>query len=143
MIKAIRQEALKFLARRDHSRHELQRKLASKGWDKQQIDAVLCELAADDLQNDERFLSGYIRYRRAAGYGPRRILAELAERGIHEAPEELLDENTAEWQATLGQVWRKKFKSELPRDLKTKAKQTRFLIYRGFSPEQVQNFLNE
>src|ERR1700730_9610989 len=106
-----------------------------------QIDSVLDELAADHLQDDTRFLETYIRYRREAGYGPRRILTELAERGVKEIPDELAKENSTEWLTALERVWQKKFGHQRPLDLKIKAKQTRFLIYRGFAPEQVHYYL--
>ena len=34
-------------------------------------------------------------------------------------------------------VWQKRFKGTVPRDLKTRAQQMRFLQYRGFTPEQI------
>ncbi len=115
----------------------MQRKLTAKGWDIQQINLALDELASDNLQDDARYIATYIHSRSEAGYGPRRILAELANRGIKNVPAELADENSAEWLAVLTRVWRKKFKGQAPPDLKIKVKQIRFLIYRGFAPEQV------
>ncbi len=103
---------------------------------------MLQELSADKLQSDERFLNGYIRYRSEAGYGPRRIAAELAERGIREIPAEVVNENSEEWMKVLERVWRKKFNHRNLRDIKEeRAKQIRFLIYRGFTPEQVRIFM--
>ena len=75
---------------------------------------MLEELSADKLQSDERFLNGYIRYRSEAGYGPRRIAAELAERGIREIPAELVNENSEEWMKVLERVWQKKFNRQKP-----------------------------
>lgn len=131
------------LARREHSRAELQRKLISKGWDSEQVRQVLDELAAENLQDDDRFMSAYIRYRSEAGYGPRRIMAELAERGIKEVTPDLTDANSPEWLAVLKRAWQKKFNNEFPKDFKTKAKQMRFLIYRGFTPDQADCFLKK
>ena len=139
-IYGLRQQALKFLSRREYSRYELQRKLTAKGWSVAEVGIVLDELAAERLQDDSRFVGAYSRYRSEAGYGPRRILAELAERGIKEVPAELADENSACWLEALQRVWQKKFNGQAPRDLATKAKQARFLIYRGFTPEQVYQF---
>ena len=140
---AIRQQALKFLARREYSRSELQRKLMRKGWEAAPISAVLSDLAAEQLQSDERFLASYIRYRGSAGYGPRRILAELAERGIKEISEQMAHENSEYWLDALKKTWQKKFRGQRPQDLKTRVLQARFLVYRGFTPEQVHHFLNE
>jgi len=139
----IHQQALRILALREHSRYELQNKLIKKGWNKSQIEPVLDELSQDGLQSDTRFIESYIRYRRQAGYGPRRIAMELAERGIKETPPDLENENQEEWLALLNQAWQKKFNNQKPKDIKAKAKQSRFLIYRGFSPQQVHLFLNQ
>jgi regulatory protein len=138
----IREQALKFLARREYSRYELQRRLAAKGWSVEQISEVLDELAEAQLQSDTRFLEMYIRHRRAAGYGPRRIIVELTERGVTAAADALVNSNNAEWLEIMQRVWQKKF-NQIPTDLKAKAQQIRFLIYRGFTPEQVQFFLQE
>jgi regulatory protein len=140
---SIRQRALKLLSQREHSRYELKRKLLKKNVDAEQVESVLDELSADQLQSDERFLNSYIHYRSESGYGPRRIAAELAERGIRQISPLLMNENDAAWKAKLETVWRKKFNREQPRDAKAKAQQIRFLIYRGFNPEQVYEFLGE
>jgi regulatory protein len=140
-INQIRQQALKWLARREYSRGELFDKLHHKGWATEAINAVIDELAQERLQDDQRFLAAYIRYRREAGFGPRRIAAELAQRGISQTPVELAEENTESWLTVLDKVWRKKFGGQLPRDLKARVRQARFLIYRGFAPEQVHEFL--
>lgn len=142
-INPIRQQALKFLGRREYSRHELQRKLVGKGWDVEEVTRIIDELAAAELQSDARFLEAYIRYRAEAGYGPRRILFELAERGISDVPAELVDENSPECWMRLQRVWEKKFNHAIPQDLKTKAKQIRFLEFRGFSPAQVHLFFKQ
>lgn len=130
---------MRLLARREHSRFELLGKLKAKGWDEAEIHPVLDKLAADKLQDDERFTAAYIRHRSEAGYGPRRIAVELAERGIKLIPTSLLDENSSQWLELLKQVWQKKF-NHVPSDLKTKAKQINFLLYRGFNLNQVNDF---
>lgn len=137
----IYEQALRFLARREYSRYELRTKLLVKGWDLMEVNPVLEALVEQGLQNDLRFVESFIRHRRDAGYGPRRITAELAERGIYQAPTELLEENSAEWLLCLEKVHRKKFGVVKAESFKSQAQQARFLIYRGFSPEQVRGFL--
>jgi regulatory protein len=136
-VTAIREQALRFLARREYSKHQLRTKLIAKGWNKEQIEPVLEDLAKNKLQDDDRYISMYVRHRIEAGYGPRRISAELIKNGIKEIPEELINESSHEWSARLKIVWQKKFKNKVPRDDKTKFQQIRFLLYRGFTPEQV------
>jgi len=133
------------LARREHSRQELQRKLLAKGAEPSAVEEVLDELAADRLQDDARFAASYIHCRSQKGYGPRRILVELIQRGIAQefAAQCLEQSGSVEWLAALERVWQKKFSSTWPQDKKTLAKQANFLIYRGFSPDQVYCFLEK
>ncbi len=134
----IRLTALKLLARREHSRQELQNKLIRRGVEAAQVETVLQELIAEQLLSDDRFRDSYIHYRRKTGFGPRRIQAELSERGVISR-----FDDTDSWGDLLEQVWQKKFKGQKPQDIKTKAKQIRFLVNRGFTLGQVQNFFKK
>ncbi|MBS0350192.1 MAG: regulatory protein RecX [Proteobacteria bacterium] len=134
---AIREQALRFLARREYSKAQLRNKLLAKGWDQEQIHAVLEDLASNKLQDDHRYTAVYIRHRIEAGYGPRRIFAELNKNGVGQFDQALMDENDPEWIERLKTVWQKKFKNKIPQDDKTKFQQIRFLLSRGFTPEQV------
>ena len=53
------QVALNLLARREHSRVELENKLSKKGFPHEQIERALKQLAANDLQSDQRFLEDF------------------------------------------------------------------------------------
>src|SRR5690554_546207 len=81
-IGEIREAALRLLARREHSVAELSRKLLQRGWREPEAEATIARLAAENLQSDQRFAESYARSRAARHYGPLRIRAELAERGI-------------------------------------------------------------
>ena len=70
------------MARREHSRLELQRKLKARGHDAAEVSGVLDELAERHLQSDERYVEVYVRSRAARGYGPQRIALELKQRGL-------------------------------------------------------------
>ncbi len=137
---SLRQQAINYLARREHSQYELQRKLSSKGWDIDQINTVIAELTAEQLQSDDRFIAGFIRNRIEAGYGPRLIQQELSRRGIKDIPDSLARENDMEWMTVLRRSWQKKFAGQFANDLKGRAVQIRFLLNRGFAPEQVYKF---
>ena len=139
-ISHLTRDALRLLSRREYSRAELKRKLLAKGGELEQIEAVLAQLTADHLQDDDRFVEEYVHSRREKGFGPRRIVAELAERGIETPPDHCTNEHSEEWLAVLTRTWQKKFSNQRPVDLLTKAKQTRFLLSRGFAPEQVYRF---
>ena len=74
--------ALDFLARREHSEHELRQKLKSRDHDSDAVDAVLQQLKDERLQSDERFTESYVNHRFNAGSGPLKIRHELRQRGM-------------------------------------------------------------
>lgn len=130
---AIRKVAMDILAMREHGRLELKRKLLRKGALPELIDVVLDKLIQDRLLNERRYLESYIRSRANNGYGPLRIQQELLERGIDKAEiNHALEESGYDWQEQLQMLWERKF-GTAPKDLKEKAKQGRFLMYRGFN----------
>ena len=90
--------------RREHSRTELQRKLAARGHAAEVIEATLAELAAHGLQSDARFIESYVRSALARGHGERKIRAGLRERGIdcHLLPAGL-DLSGVQWRLPGGQ----------------------------------------
>lgn len=133
---------MRLLANREHSRAELQRKLAQRGFATTQINAVLDEFAANNLQNDNRYIEAYVTSRRQRGYGPVRIQVELREHGAADAAiAAYLDFTAPEWIALGKQTRQKKFGEALPSDYTEKARQMRFLEYRGFTHEQLRRIL--
>lgn len=126
------------LARREHSRLELYQKLSKKGSPSSLIKQILAELASEKLLSEERFVENYIHYRSGQGYGPLRIRQELLERGIaSDLIEPVLDEHAERWFKLAAAVKLKKFGKLYPQDLAERAKQFRFLQYRGFNFEQA------
>lgn len=78
-----RGQALALLARTEHSRFLLARKLLQRGYEPQVIEAVLDELEADGSLSDERFAESWVRSRlRAHPEGRSHLLAGLRTRGI-------------------------------------------------------------
>ncbi len=133
----LRQHAILLLTRREHSRFELTNKLLVKGYESSQIDQVLDQLEAESLLSDRRFTECYIRSRASKGYGPYRINMELRERRVDE---QIISEflyHDWDWHEQVVEVCRKRFGAEPATDLKARAKQQRFLQYRGFSAEQI------
>ncbi len=134
----IRLQAMNLLARREHLRSELAVKLRKRfGSDAESmIDAVLDELGAEQLLSDERFMESYIRQRVGKGYGPDRIRQELRQKGVDSALLELaMDSAEVDWVERAAEVRLKKFGATPPTDFKDKARQLRFLNYRGFGGE--------
>ena len=101
------------------------------------------EIVQEHLVSDDRFMESLIRARRNRGYGPLRIQKELQEKGV--APEAI-----ANWLVVTGQEWledirrvqRKKFGGKIPKSYAERARQARFLQYRGFTYDQIQQLLN-
>lgn len=131
---SLREKAMDYLSRREHSRVELKRKLLQKNFLSSEIDAVLDKLSKDNLQSDDRFAQSYVRYRRQQGFGPLRIALELHERGISEnVIDEYVAANSADWKQQLIIVWKKRFSGTQ----KNQQQQFRFLVQRGFAQEDI------
>ena len=126
------------LARREHSEQELCRKLIARGFDVEYVPDVVTELKQKGLQSDHRFTDSYITSRIGKGSGPLRIAQELRQRGVaDEIIEETMLGHKQEWRDQLEAVREKKFGKEVPASYKERAKQSRFLQYRGFSSDQI------
>lgn len=136
---AARKKAMDYLARREHSREELVRKMKKAGFDCNVALDVIEQLRKDGLQSDRRFVEAFVQSRISHGKGPRIIRADLSQRGVREPViHEALVEVTADWVQLARQTRLKKFGEALPDDFKEKARQMRFLQSRGFEPDQIQ-----
>ena len=72
---------MRLLARRAHSRLELRRKLARRGYGGEEVDGVVARLMQQRYLDDAAFAAGHVR-RRSESHGPLAIAAELAARGV-------------------------------------------------------------
>ncbi|MEE9100570.1 recombination regulator RecX [Pseudomonas nitroreducens] len=139
---AVRRVAMDLLARREHGRAELSRKLRQRGAAQELIDPALDRLAEEGLLNESRYLESYIASRARAGYGPVRIREELSQRGLPRGEiDSALSESDVDWSENLREVWRRKF-ARLPQDARERAQQGRFLSYRGYSMEAISRLLS-
>jgi regulatory protein len=132
--------AQRLLARREHSRLELRRKLLRKGFDEIETQAAIDRLVQQRLLSEERFVEALINARVSKGYGPVRIRKELEEKGI--APDsfgELLDPASVTWVREMRRVRQKRFGARLPASDAERAKQAKFLQYRGFTFDQIRD----
>ncbi len=149
-IAAIRDAALYRLGAREHSRWELQHKLALKlrrsGGDaglQAAIVGVLDSLEADGYLSDRRFAESFVRSRHERGQGMLRIRQELRQRGVNrDLAEETLARLDYDWFALARTVRERRFGLHVPADRKGYAQQVRFLQYRGFDPDQVRYALD-
>lgn len=139
----VRALMLEMLARREHSSWELQRKLAARGYQAGLIEAVLAELRRDNLQSDQRFAESYFRSRAERGFGPRRIAVELKERGVSGTLIGDCLSQERDWHSQAMKVRSKRFGQALPSNPRERARQMRFLQYRGFTQEQITHALSK
>jgi len=137
---ALRARALRLLARREHSRAELRRKLAPHVEEGVDLDALLDDFTKRGWLSEDRFVEQAVRVR-ARKYGPMKIAHHLREKGIDEAGiERGLAQARAEEGEALASAWRARF-GRPPADEGERAKQVRFLQQRGFPLEAVLRFL--
>lgn len=138
-----RQAAIKLLTRREHSAYELRVKLEAKGFDQASVEQVLADLQRERWQSDARYTQAYIHARYNKGVGPVRLRLELKERGVDDATIAMfLDQALDDWRRQIQQVREKRFGAALPQSVQEKARQMRFLQYRGFTSDQIRYALS-
>mgnify|MGYP000975580650 CR=1 FL=1 len=79
--RSLRARALSYLARREHSRVEMRRKLAPHAESPEQLDSLLDTLEAQGLLSIERFAESVV-HRRAGRFGAARIRQELRQHDL-------------------------------------------------------------
>jgi regulatory protein len=133
----IRAAAIGQLARRDFASGELHRKLTHQGYAEDLVTETIEELVAEGVLNDARYVENYVSYHAERGEGPLRIEADLKEFGvaadlIHSALDAAPD-----WKVRAREVRIRRFGPDVPDAWPQKARQARFLQYRGFSADQI------
>jgi len=104
---------------------------------------VAAGLQAERLLSDDRFVEMLIRARRRRGYGPVRIRRELQEKGVaDDVIGRWLDVGSHDWTEEVKRVRQRKYGAGMPKSMSERAKQARFLQYRGFTFDQIQQALN-
>ena len=135
-----RKKAMDFLARREYGQTELIRKLADKGYDYDVAAQAIVQLTDEGLQSDQRFAESFVQSRINQGKGPVRIRLDLGQRGISDSTVEIAIEDAGpDWRALAREQRHKKFGASAPSDFKEKARQMRFLQYRGFEQDHIQS----
>jgi regulatory protein len=136
--RSLKASAIGYLSRREHSRHELQRKLlaAYPDAEPEQVQTLLDALEHEGWLSNARFVQSVLN-RRAAQKGTAAILHELRQHGVDDAQ---LEQASQELQGSELQraqaVWEKKFGAP-PTDQREYARQVRFLMSRGFGADVV------
>ena len=137
---SLKGRALKLLAGREHSRKELERKLAKHEAEPGQLQAALDDLQARGFIDEQRVVDSLL-HRRAGRLGASRIRQELQAKGLdaERVAGAVAALKSTELERARG-VWRRKFGTP-PQDAAERAKQARFLLARGFAGETVRRVL--
>jgi len=133
---AVRATAIALLGRRDHSRGELAAALQRKGFDTSTVNEALSELAGEGLLDNGRYAESLVRQLATRGKGPARVRQALQQAGVAAEGTAAMDSGP-DWLALAAEARRRKFGSDLPRSWPERARQMRFLQYRGFSSDQI------
>lgn len=137
---SLRSRALRFLARREHSREELRRKLSAHAQEGEDVNGVLDDLARRGWLCDARFAEQAARAK-ARRFGPLRVAQFLKARGL---ADEIIQAGVqaagADGHASIEAIWRSRFR-DAPLDEREKARQVRFLQGRGFPLDEIFRFL--
>ncbi|WP_457445788.1 regulatory protein RecX [Roseateles sp. P5_E4] len=167
---SLKARAIGLLAQREHSRAELRRKLLRIEQQRRQrarlaaaqaagegepsaaveeedgaedvavaVDALLDALAATGYLDETRFVESRL-HLRANRFGAQRIQQELAQHGLKLGAEQQAALRETEMERAR-EVWRRRFGEEPSREAAEQARQTRFLLARGFAPEVVRRLL--
>jgi regulatory protein len=134
---AARTAAAALLARRDFASTELDARLIARGYEPPVATEAVAGLAAQGVLSDERFAHDYVASRAGRGHGPLRIAAELRARGLAAALIEAALAAAVDWRALAGAARARRFGKAPPASWKEKARQARFLQYRGFSADHI------
>lgn len=144
--------AFYYLSRRELSQHQLRQKLLAKGCDPEAVEALLIEFADKGYQSDKRCAAMIVRESIRKGRGRRHITQLLKTAQLHpsETTASELDRLIADatidtvaddaidtpskpnWLRLAVEARSKKYGESIPLTAKDKAKQLRFLQYRGF-----------
>lgn len=138
---SLKARAVDLLSRREQSEQEMRRKLARHAEDPAEVEPVIASLKKEGWLSAERFTQSLV-HRRASGRGMSRVVQELRQHGID--PDQIAEVKES-LQATevsrARDVWERRYGTP-PEDANARAKQTRFLMSRGFSYDVIKQVLS-
>jgi regulatory protein len=138
-VGAIRRAALQLMSRRDFASTELAAKLTAQGYAADPVADAVLEFTEERLLDDARYVANFVAWHAGRGHGPARIRQDLAAAGL---PGELIAaalEAGPDFAALCRQVRVRRFGADPPAEWKEKARQARFLQYRGFSSDHIRS----
>lgn len=148
---ALRRRAMDYLARREHSRRELERKL-DKAFPDTSPDmraAVLDQLESDNLLSNYRYCESFYHSRVQRGYGPRMIRYELQQRGVEQGLiEQVFAESETDWFAQIARLAERRGLSLSDNQRQSLSardwqRHQRYFTSRGFTPEHISSLRSQ
>ena len=138
----LRSYAFAVLTRKEFSKAELIEKLATYAANREEVINLVNELSEQNYQSDQRVADIVLSSQKRKGKGPQRIKLALKNKKINS---ELIQEELKEidWVEQAYQLKIKKFGTTVEKDPKLKAKQIRFLQYRGFDMDAIMKAINK
>ena len=125
-------QAVTLLAKRDYASGEIKQCLKRYSSDEDSINSVMDRLISHHYLDDSRLIEKEIKKQLAKRHGPSRVKQEVRLKGLELlAIEQALEDLDVDWFELAEELRIKKFGDELPKDPKEKAKQIRYLQYRG------------
>jgi len=133
-----RAQAIRLLARRDYAKRELTGRLTERGFAAEAAAGAVELLEDERLVNDARYVEAAVASRIARGQGPRRIALALKRLGVDGSlVEQAVDARSPDWARRARELKERRFGRAAPADPHERARQVRFLLYRGYALEHV------
>ena len=129
--------AVVLLARRDFCARELRELLVAQGYEAGVVDGVVVELGGRGYINDDRYARQYVAQHAERGHGPLRIARELEQHGIDPSLVAAALSDGEDWSRRARELRIRRFGLKPPQSWAEKARQARFLQYRGFSTDHI------
>lgn len=138
----LRSYAFAVLTRKEYSKAELIEKLNEYAENIDEVSALVNELAHENYQSDQRVAEIVLSSQKRKGKGPNRIKHALKNKKVDA---NLISEELREtdWLSEAYALKVKKFGPHIEKDPKLKAKQMRFLMYRGFDLDIIMKVINK
>ncbi|MFV9473571.1 recombination regulator RecX [Advenella sp. RU8] len=133
--------AVNLLSRREHSELELSRKLLPHAESPEEVEQVLARLKKENWQSNQRFTHAFAQ-QKSSKWGTAKILQELKQHKLNAEDISDLKEQLEQSEFERAyEVWHKKFRGVAYSTPQEYAKQTRFLLSRGFNADVVRKII--
>ncbi|KZN62601.1 regulatory protein RecX [Pseudoalteromonas luteoviolacea] len=131
--------AIWLLSRQEYSRKMLGDKLLLKGASAEYADELIEWLSDLGYVDDARHCESFLNRQLAKGLGEKRILMEASKKGVERTQLlQLIEEKEVDWYDIAQHTYEKKYGCSNDKlDYQEKSKRVRYMMYRGFSYDQI------